>query len=134
MKKGCFARNTHNLLKIDLENVNFSAKAISIIKSEGVANKKDVNFFENFSNMIYSFKVPLTGMLEIVDVCLPGDMKDTYPPLQMDKLKRDWEESQKQEKTKSRVVYFGDRPQNVRFDALGQPILVASETDTSKSL
>ncbi|XP_063723905.1 uncharacterized protein LOC134851657 isoform X2 [Symsagittifera roscoffensis] len=111
---------------------DFSSKAIDIIR-EGPQDT-EVNFFTNFPNMTPSFPIPpTTGQVDIRDTCLPGDMKESYPPLLLDKLKREWEELQKEESKKTRVVYFGDRPRDVKFDALGQPILVASAVEATKN-
>ena len=53
----------------------------------------------------------------------------------LDKIKKEWEEAQKKEENKkTRVVYFGEKPRDIKFDALGQPILIASEVDGAKPL
>ena len=84
--------------------------------------------------MIYDHNIPLSGYVELPDVCLPGDTKETYPPLILANLKKEYDEALKREESKkTRVVYFGERPPALKYDSLGQPIFMASTVDSHKN-
>ena len=84
--------------------------------------------------MIYDYDIPISGSVVLPEVCLPGDTKETYPPLILANLKKEYDEALKRdENKKTRVVYFGERPPDVKFDSLGQPIFMASTVDSSKN-